>query len=144
MMKEERKTRIGAYGILKEDSKILLVKHQGGPFQGCWGLPGGEIEFGESPEASLKREFLEEVNFELVRFKLVDTSSYTLNFNGISFHHLGLLYSVEEWRLFSTTGPTEEWAWLEMGSLPESSLAPMAWKIVKDYQNSLIFNSINK
>lgn len=47
-MKEYK--QLGAYGIIIENNKILLVKKFGGPYNGLLDLPGGTIEFCEKPE----------------------------------------------------------------------------------------------
>jgi len=57
---EQRISRFGSYGVIIRCGKILLTQKKNGPYQRLWGLPGGAIEFGESPENALKREILEE------------------------------------------------------------------------------------
>ena len=55
------RVRARACGICIHRGEILLVKHTGlGPEGVLWAPPGGGIEFGESAEDSLKREFKEE------------------------------------------------------------------------------------
>ena len=53
--------RVRVCGICIEDNKMLLVNHRslrkGADF---WSPPGGGMEFGQSAEENLKREFLEE------------------------------------------------------------------------------------
>jgi predicted NUDIX family NTP pyrophosphohydrolase len=49
-------------------AEVLLV-HPGGPFwakkdQGAWSIPKGEVEPGEDPFSTAKREFEEELGFE--------------------------------------------------------------------------------
>ena len=51
--------RTGAYGIVIQNSRILLTLKKSGPYTGLWGLPGGGIEFGESLEETVTRELLE-------------------------------------------------------------------------------------
>jgi len=42
------------------DQKILLVRRANPPDAGCWGFPGGKIEFGETIKEAAVRELLEE------------------------------------------------------------------------------------
>ena len=72
-MKEYK--QLGAYALIIENNKILLIKKNGGPYHGKLDLPGGTIEFGERPEEALKRELLEEVGIEIIDYKLFDAES---------------------------------------------------------------------
>ena len=55
------KIRVRVCGILIQDGKILLVKHHSLSKAGyLWAPPGGGVNFGETVEDSLKREFAEE------------------------------------------------------------------------------------
>jgi ADP-ribose pyrophosphatase YjhB (NUDIX family) len=52
-----------AFGYLRdpESGRLLMVANQYDGRGICWGLPGGAMEEGESPETCLAREFGEEV-----------------------------------------------------------------------------------
>ena len=76
-MKEHK--HLGTYGIIIKDNKILLIKKITGPYDGKLDLPGGTIEFGETPEQTLKREVLEEVGIEVKEYELFDTDSVIVN-----------------------------------------------------------------
>lgn len=52
-MKEFR--HLGVYGILIKNDKILLIRKGNGPYKGLLDLPGGTIEFDESPKEALER-----------------------------------------------------------------------------------------
>ena len=45
-----------------KNNKVLLARHTYGGGKGKLIIPGGYVEFGETPQEALKREFLEEVN----------------------------------------------------------------------------------
>jgi len=57
-------------GVLIRDGEILLVKST---YQRIhpWGLPGGGLERGESPETAVIRELFEEISFEVEVEKLL-------------------------------------------------------------------------
>lgn len=62
------KTRIRACGLCfsEDEQHLLLVKHLGLGKNGFWwSVPGGGINFGESAEEAVMREFLEEVGLEV-------------------------------------------------------------------------------
>lgn len=47
--------------VVHDDAgRLLLVRRGRDPHRGCWSLPGGRVEPGESPERAVEREVLEE------------------------------------------------------------------------------------
>ena len=64
-----KEPRIRVSGTLKKDDKILFVKHRK-KGEEYYLLPGGGVDFGETFETALKREFLEEVNINISVDKL--------------------------------------------------------------------------
>ena len=57
----DSKVRIRTCGVLIKDGRVLLLKHEGLGTQGfLWSFPGGGLEFDESLEQCLVREFKEE------------------------------------------------------------------------------------
>ena len=55
--------RVRVCGICVQDNKILLINHSGlNESNEFWSPPGGGLQFGETIEECLKREFLEETN----------------------------------------------------------------------------------
>jgi len=55
-----RSPKITVDGILIQDEKILLIERKNSPFQHYWALPGGFVEYGETTEEAVVREFFEE------------------------------------------------------------------------------------
>jgi 8-oxo-dGTP diphosphatase len=56
---------VGVGAVIVQDGKVLLVKRRFEPLAGQWSLPGGAVEVGETLEASLAREMLEETGLEV-------------------------------------------------------------------------------
>lgn len=55
-----------ALAILVQDGRFLMQLRDNIPgivYPGCWGLFGGHLEPGETPEVSLKRELVEEISY---------------------------------------------------------------------------------
>lgn len=57
------RTRVN--GILIENDKLLMVKHQMGNGRILWSVPGGGMNFGSSAPDNLIREYLEETHLEV-------------------------------------------------------------------------------
>lgn len=99
---EVRETRVGAYGICLREGSLLLIHKAKGPYTGQLDLPGGGIEFGEAPEETVVREFLEETGLAVEVLNLAGTFSKVsrwVNEAGtarIEGHHLGFFYRVAE------------------------------------------------
>ncbi len=49
-------------GVVIREGKVLLARHTYGNGKGLLITPGGYLEYGETPQDALKREFLEETN----------------------------------------------------------------------------------
>ena len=89
---------LGCYGIIIKDNKILLIKKVSGPYDGKLDLPGGTIEFEETPEETLKREIKEEVGIKVKEYELLDCNSIIVDWihkgENIKTHHIGIFYKV--------------------------------------------------
>ncbi len=73
-----KKTIFVFKGILfNNENKILIDNRKEEGLEGAngkWEVPGGKIEFGESPEDAVKRELLEETGYNV---KVKDIVPYT-------------------------------------------------------------------
>jgi mutator protein MutT len=56
--------------IVNENEEVLLLNHVLRSDL-SWGIPGGFIEYGEQPEAAVRREISEETGLELENIKLI-------------------------------------------------------------------------
>ncbi|HHX95443.1 MAG TPA: NUDIX hydrolase [Clostridia bacterium] len=63
---------IGVGGIVLKDGSLLLVKRGNPPNKGCWGVPGGCLELGETLEEGVAREVLEECGIKVKVGELFD------------------------------------------------------------------------
>ena len=51
---------VGVGAVIVDAGKVVLIRRKYEPLKGHWSLPGGMVEIGETLEAALTREMLEE------------------------------------------------------------------------------------
>jgi mutator protein MutT len=97
----KKSSHLGAYGLLINEEKIVLIKKANGPYTGKLDLPGGIIEYGETPEQALIREIKEEVGIDVIDYRLFDANAVTADWNHNEelemVHHLGIFYKITKY-----------------------------------------------
>ena len=97
----EKISHLGSYGVIIKNNKVVLIKKANGPYKGKLDLPGGTIEFGETPEQTLLREMKEEVGIDLKKFSLFDGNSTIVEWEHHGkpqqIHHIGFFYKIEDY-----------------------------------------------
>jgi 8-oxo-dGTP diphosphatase len=68
--------RVRVNGVLIQDERILMVRHDMGRGKSFWNVPGGGMKFGTSAAKNLEREFLEETGLEIEVEKFLFTYEY--------------------------------------------------------------------
>ncbi len=67
------KPAVGVVLVRPGDNAVLLIRRRWAPYRGQWGLPGGFVTYGETPEAAAIREVREETGLEIRTQRLVET-----------------------------------------------------------------------
>lgn len=100
-LKENEYIHIGSYGLIIKDKKILLINKVGGPYDGKLDLPGGTIEFYETPKEALIRELKEEVGINVIDYSLLDVNSVNLEWihkeELEKIKHIYILYKINKY-----------------------------------------------
>ena len=79
-------------GIAIEDGRLFIAKRKpGGDLGGKWEFPGGKAEDGESDEAALRREYLEEFGVEIETGPFLARAQFT---------HKGFQFELSAYRIF--------------------------------------------
>jgi 8-oxo-dGTP diphosphatase len=120
--------------ICVNENKLLLVKRAVDPGKGKWGLPGGFIELGETPNEGAIRELKEETNLKGKPFRLLGHCSHHNTIFG-DVLLLGIQMKIENWSEMKAGDDAAEAKLFNLKDLP-----PLAFscheKIVE------IFNSL--
>ncbi len=144
----ERIIRHGAYGVVLSNFEILLTEKKSGPYKGLWGLPGGAVEFGETPEVALKRELLEESTLETSQLEFLSiataTGTYDIKGESLEFHQVGIIYKVLDWKKRSDLVAEEANRWYPLNNIKKDELTPFAKHAVATLPLSGIWRPLNK
>jgi 8-oxo-dGTP diphosphatase len=112
-----------AAALVDVDGRVLICKRpQGKPLEGLWEFPGGKVEEGETPEASLIRELNEELGIEVTQACL---APFTFTSHGYdSFHLLMPLYVCRHWNGVVQAKEHEALAWVRPNKLTDYPMPP--------------------
>jgi ADP-ribose pyrophosphatase YjhB (NUDIX family) len=122
---------VRAYGILVHENSVLLVRSSSPQIvPPLWWLPGGGIDFGESPEETLLREFHEETGLAIKDPVLLHVASdIRRRPNGDRIHTVRVLYTVSlEGGVLrdEEVGTTDQVHWFPLEGLDQVNVAEYA------------------
>lgn len=90
--------RPAAYALITQGQSLLLCRLCPPEREaGKWTLPGGGLDFGESPEAGALREVVEETGLTATLDRLVEVQSEVFNYEDRDMHAIRFIYSISDW-----------------------------------------------
>ena len=94
------RVRVRACGLCWKNEKILMVKHKSLIENGFWAPPGGGIDFNQSIDDTLKREFLEETGISVTP----GIFQFGCEFIQKPLHAIELFYRIDQYSGILKTG----------------------------------------
>lgn len=111
-----------------KDDKVLLIKRVKPPYAGCWGLPGGKVDYGEHPKDTAVREVEEETGIKCEFDSFKGVASEVIKEEGdIAHHFLFYLCTLKPSHTDHHEGREGEIQgvkWVSLNELPENNFVP--------------------
>lgn len=136
-----QRQRIAAYGLARSGHEVMLIRVAGTAGRpSTWWLPGGGLEFGETPEQCLTREFAEETGTtpQVMGLLGVVSDVSRLRNEPVELHSVRLIYEVEVQDHVLTAeanASTEQAEWVPVSHIQTMPLVPWLrnWLSSRDF-----------
>lgn len=125
---QQNQVRVGiGVWVFNPTNQILLGKRKSEHGANTWALPGGKLEFGETPQHCAARELYEESGIKIPENKFCPMPIFT---NDIfpNCHYVTLYYSVKNVAatpIIMEPDKCEQWAWFDRNKLPTPLFLPI-------------------
>jgi 8-oxo-dGTP diphosphatase len=114
---------VAACALIDADGRVLLAQRPSGKsMAGLWEFPGGKVDPGEAPEASLIRELNEELGIVVQETCLAPLSFASHRYP--DFHLLMPLYVCRRWEGIVSAREAQRLAWVRPGALRGYPMPP--------------------
>jgi 8-oxo-dGTP diphosphatase len=129
---------VGVGAVIVDGDRVLLIKRAHEPLKGEWSLPGGAVDVGETLEAALAREVLEETGLEVSVGPVVEVlDSVRRDADGrVEYHFVIIDYRCTvRSGTASASSDAADCRWLGVSQLDDYTLTPMTLKVIRKATN---------
>jgi 8-oxo-dGTP diphosphatase len=114
---------VAACALVDEDRRVLITQRPAGKaMAGLWEFPGGKIEEGETPEATIVRELREELAIKVTEPCLAPLTFASHNYR--EFHILMPLFICRRWQGMPVPQEAQEIKWVRANRLRDYPMPP--------------------
>ena len=122
-MADIKLTLVVACALIDADNRVLIAQRpEGKAMSGLWEFPGGKIEPGERPEATLIRELHEELGITVREACLAPLTFASHAYD--SFHLLMPLFICRRWEGDMAAREGQKLAWVRVNKLRDYPMPP--------------------
>jgi 8-oxo-dGTP diphosphatase len=122
-MPDFKLTLVVACALIDADKRVLIAQRpEGKTLAGLWEFPGGKLEPGERPEATLIRELHEEIGITVSEACLAPLTFASHAYD--DFHLLMPLYICRRWEGQVTAREGQKLAWVRANKLRDYPMLP--------------------
>ena len=136
-MPEFKLTLVVACALVDADRRVLIAQRpEGKTLAGLWEFPGGKVEPGERPEATLIRELHEELGITVEEPCLAPLTFASHAYE--SFHLLMPLYICRRWEGLVTPREGQQLAWVRANKLRDYPMPPADLPLIPHLEDLLL------
>ena len=124
---------VGVGAVIFDGDRVLLVKRGHEPLMGAWNLPGGAVEVGETLDAALAREVLEETGLSVEVGPVVEVlDSVRFDADGrVEYHFVIVDYLCRVFAGFAASGSDAQAVrWAPVAGLAELRVSEKAIAVI--------------
>jgi 8-oxo-dGTP diphosphatase len=127
---------VAACALIDADGRVLLAERpKGKTMAGMWEFPGGKVEPGERPEATLIRELKEELGIDVKEACLAPFAFASHAYE--DFHLLMPLYLCRRWDGIVAPQEGQQLAWIRPRDMGKYSMPPADVPLVSQLRDLL-------
>jgi len=124
---------VGVGAVIVDGDRVLLVRRGHPPLKGEWSLPGGAVELGETLDAAVKREILEETRLDVNVECLVDVVDrvHQAPDGRVEYHYVVVDYlCTSASKAVAAGSDADEVRWVARAELPAYRVADTAIRVI--------------